>query len=333
MHSLENEKPLPINTPSQLAKQQDLNFSTLAAALLHSPKQSLQPRQLRTKRREFANLLQISISDNPILYYKRIHGQIVVWGFRDDVFLANNLLQSYSKNGCLRDARMLFDKMSERNLITWSSTVSMYSRHGCYEEALAMFSAFLRSCDGNPTEYILASVIRACTQLGGVDQGAQVHGFVVKTGFYQDVYVGTPLIDFYAKNGEMGEARMVFDGLAEKTAVTWTTVITGYVKSGRSEVSLQLFDQMRETDVVPDKYVLSSVLSACSTLEFLDGGKKIHAYVLRRGTEMDVSVSNVLLDFYAKCGKVHTARKLFDQVVVKNIISWTTMIAGYMKIH
>jgi len=314
-----------------IAKQQALNFSTLAAPLLHLQKQSLLPCQLQTKRREFANLLQIPIFDNPILYYKRIHGQIVVCGFRNDVFLANILLRSYSKNGCLHDARMLFDKMSERNLITWSSTVSMYSQHGYNEEALAVFSEFLRSFDEHPNEYILASVIRACTQLGGVDQGAQVHGFVVKTCFYRDVYVGTSLIDFYAKNGEMDGARLLFDSLVEKTAVTWTTIITGYVKSGRSEVSLQLFNQMRENDVAPDKYVLSSVLSACSMLEFLEGGKQIHAYVLRRGTEMDVSVSNVLLDFYAKCGKVHTVRKLFDRVVVKNIISWTTMIAGYMQ--
>ncbi|GLT73277.1 hypothetical protein SLA2020_451480 [Shorea laevis] len=315
----------------EIAKQQALNFSTLAAPLLHSQKQSLPPCQLRTKRREFANLLQIPISDNSILYYKRIHGQVVVWGFQNDVFLANILLHLYSKNGRLHDARMLFDKMSKRNLITWSSTVSMYSQHGYNEEALAVFSEFLRSCDENPNEYILASVIRACTQLGGVDQGAQMHGFVVKTGFYQDVYVGTSLIDFYAKNGQMDEARLLFDSLVEKTPVTWTTIITGYVKSGRSEVSLQLFNQMIEIDFAPDKYVLSSVLSACSMLEFLEGGKQIHAYVLRRGTKMDVSVSNVLLDFYAKCGKVHTARKLFDWVVVKNIISWTTMIVGYMQ--
>lgn len=317
----------------KLAKQQVFNFSTLAAHLLHSEteEESVPHRLLRTRRREFACLLQTPVSDNSILYYKTIHGQILVSGFRNDVYVANILLHSYSKSGLLREARALFDKISDRNLITWSSTVSMYSQHGYSEEALMVFLEFLRSCDENPNEYILASVIRACTQLGGGGQGAQVHGFVVKTGFCQDVYVGTSLIDFYAKNGDMDEARMAFDGLVEKTAVTWTTIITGYVKSGRSEVSLQLFNQMRETHVAPDKYVLSSVLSACSTLEFLEGGKQIHAYVLRRGTEIDVSVTNVLIDFYAKCGKVNTARNLFDKVVFKNIISWTTIIAGYMQ--
>ncbi|KAA8546907.1 hypothetical protein F0562_003336 [Nyssa sinensis] len=194
-----------------------------------------------------------------------------------------------------------------------------------------IFSEFHRSSDENPNEFILASVLRSCTQLAGIEKGTQLHSFVVKTGCDQDLYVGTSLIDFYSKTGDIEEARQVFDDLSVKSAVTWTTIIAGYAKSGRSETSLQLFYQMGETDIVPDRYVLSSVLSACSMLEFLGGGKQIHAYVLRRGTEMDVSVSNVLIDFYVKCGRVKTGRKLFDQMEFKNVISWTTMIAGYMQ--
>ena len=88
---------------------------------------------------------------------------------------------------------------------------------------------------------------------------------------------------------------------------------------------------MLETDVVPDNYVVSSILGACSSLEYIKVGKEIHCYVLRRGTEMDVTVSNVLFDFYMKCGKVKTARSVFDRMKVQNAISWTTMIFGYMQ--
>ncbi|KAJ7956913.1 Pentatricopeptide repeat-containing protein [Quillaja saponaria] len=221
--------------------------------------------------------------------------------------------------------------MSDKNLITWSSMVSMYTQHHYNEEALMIFSQFRRSCSENPNEYILASVIRACTQLGSVNLGAQVHCFALKSGLIQDVYVGTSLVDCYAKQGNIDEARLVFDCLAVKTNVTWTTIITGYAKNGRCELSLKLFNQMRETSLLPDKYVLCSILSACSVLEFLEGGKQIHAYVLRRGTEMDVSLINVLIDFYSKSRKVETGRRLFDQMIDKNLVSWTTMIAGYMQ--
>ncbi|PSS26709.1 Pentatricopeptide repeat-containing protein [Actinidia chinensis var. chinensis] len=320
---------LPLNS---ITNQKALKFSTFVSPSRLPPENPCVPfRRHRSQRYEFAKLLQQPSSGNPILYYKTIHGRIVLSGFGSDTFLANILIRVYSKSGCLFNACQVFDKMSEENLVTWSSMISTYAQHGYYEEALVVFSEFRGSSNEKPNEFILASVISVCTQLGCLEKGTQLHGLVAKTGLDQDVYVGTSLVDFYSKNNEIEKARFIFDDLSLKSVVTWTTIITGYARSGRSDVSLQLFNQMRETDVVPDRYVLSSILSASSMLVFLEGGKQIHAHVLRRGTEMDVSVSNVLIDFYVKCGRVRTGRKLFDQMAVKNVISWTTMISGYMQ--
>ncbi|KNA09392.1 hypothetical protein SOVF_153820 [Spinacia oleracea] len=222
--------------------------------------------------------------------------------------------------------------MPKRNLISWSTMVTAYAQHGFSEEGLRVFSECRRSCVENPNEYVLASVIRACVQLGGFAQGAQVHGFVIRSGLSDNVYVGTSLTEFYVKLGHIVDARMVFDELKEKSLFTWTVMMTGYVRSGRSDVSLMLFYQlMRDSNVVPDRYVLSSVLNACSMLQYLGGGKQIHAYVFKKGMELDVSVMNVLVDFYVKCGSVISGRKLFHQINAKDVISWTTMIAGYMQ--
>uniref|UniRef100_A0A3Q7GZG5 Pentatricopeptide repeat-containing protein n=1 Tax=Solanum lycopersicum TaxID=4081 RepID=A0A3Q7GZG5_SOLLC len=106
--------------------------------------------------------------------------------------------------------------------------------------------------------------------------------------------------------------RRVFDDLLVKSTATLTAIIVACINVGKSEISLQLLRNMLETDVVPDNYVISSILGACSSLEYIKVGKEIHCYVLRRGTEMDVTVSNVLFDFYMKCGKVKTARSDFD---------------------
>lgn len=302
------------------------NFSTLALA--HPPLHLQHSYISHTHKHDFAKLLQMS---NPVVHYKKTHSQLIVSGYASDTYLTNILIGVYGKCDCLDSACKLFDRMSERNLITWSSMISMYSRCGYSEEAIKVFMEFRRSCNENPNEFILASVLRACTQLNGGEFVGQLHCFAAKNGYDKDVYVGTGLIDFYSKNVGVEVARLVFDELVVKSAVTWTAIITGYVKSGQSDVSLKLFSQMKEADVVPDRYVISSVLSACCVLGFLEGGKQTHGYVLRRGTEMDVSVSNVLIDLYVKCGKVSTGRKLFDQMVIRNVISWTTMISGYMQ--
>lgn len=309
--------------------KQAINFAALALSLLPST----DPPEPQSKRRQFANLLQkLPSQTNPILHYKRIHAQLIVSGLESDTFLANILLNYYSRCDHLLDASKLFDEMPEKNLVSWSTLVSMYAQHGYNEKALVLFLGFQKTCDKSPNEFILASVIRACMKLGdGGQMGVQIHNFVFKSGFDQDVYVGTSLVDFYLKNGCIDEARLVFDDLKGKNAVTWTTMITGYMKSGKGKVALQLFRERWKDDVVPDRYVLSSVLSACSVLNFVQGGKQVHCHVLRRGEEMDVSVINVLIDFYSKCGKVKVARRLFDEMVVRNVISWTTMISGYMQ--
>ena len=122
------------------------------------------------------------------------------------------------------------------------------------------------------------------------------------------MYVGTSLIDFYSKGGDVGSVRRVFDDLLVKSTATWTAIIAACVNVGKSEISLQLLRNMLETDVVPDNYVVSNIFGACSSLKYIKRGKEIHCYVLRRGAKMNVTVSNVLIDFYMKCGEVKTAR-------------------------
>ncbi|XP_068637571.1 pentatricopeptide repeat-containing protein At4g39530 [Aristolochia californica] len=292
---------------------------------------SIFARESSEKRREFAHLLQCCISCRPHIDFRSIHGHIVLSGLHSDIFINNLLLNGYSKSGSLSYARGLFDTMPQKNLISWASMISAYNHHGNGEGALVLFYCFRGCSSERANEFILASVLRACCQLKAINQAAQVHAFAIKTSFDSNIYVGTALVDVYSKNGDMEEAKLIFYELPVKNVFTWTTIITGYSQSGDCETSLQLFNQMKDTDFQADRYVLSSVISACSMLGFLDGGKQIHGYVLRSGAEADISVINVLMDFYSKCHKLAIARKIFDHIISKNVISWTTMIAGYMQ--
>ncbi|KAL4589751.1 hypothetical protein LXL04_002661 [Taraxacum kok-saghyz] len=297
-------------------------FSTLISLIINR----------RSQRHELAKLLQSSsATDNPNFYYKSVHSQIIISGSQSDTFLANILINGYSKSDNLTYARTLFDEMPERNISSWSSMISAYTQHGYCEESWMMFLWFQRYSNITPNEYILASIISTATQLMSAVKGYQLHGLVVKTGLDQDVFVGTSVINFYSKVNKIEYAKMIFDDLPIKNAVTWTAIITGYARVGKSEVSLQLLTQMRESGVVPDRFVLSSALSACSVIKFFKGGTQIHGFVLKRVASMDISVNNALVDFYVKCGKVKTGRNVFDHMEFKNVISWTTMISGYMQ--
>ncbi|KAL6839254.1 hypothetical protein ACP4OV_030926 [Aristida adscensionis] len=182
------------------------------------------------------------------------HARAVVSGGLSDLLLANLLLRGYSKLGLLHDARRLFDGMLRRNLVSWSSAISMYAQHGGDDEALVLFAAFRKSSDEVPNEFLLAGVLRACTQSRAVPFGEQVQGIATKLGLNVNVYVGTALINLYAKAGCMDAAIRVFDALPAKNPVTWTAVITGYSQIGQGTVALELFQNMGVEGVQLDRF-------------------------------------------------------------------------------
>ncbi|PVH37441.1 hypothetical protein PAHAL_5G002500 [Panicum hallii] len=276
-------------------------------------------------------LLSCLAGDRLRLLLPAAHARAVVSEGLGNLFLANLLLRGYSKRGLLHDARRLFDGMLHRNLVSWSSAISMYAQHGGDDQALFLFAAFRKSSDEVPNEFLLASVLRACTQSRAVPFGEQVHGTALKLGLDVNLYVGTALINLYAKVAFMDAAMRVFYALPAKNPVTWTAVITGYSQIGQGGHALDLFQKMGVQGVRPDRFVLASAVSACSALAFLQGGRQIHGYAYRSAAGMDASVINALMDLYCKCSRPLVARKLFDHTKNHNLVSWTTMISGYMQ--
>nr|GFA11048.1 pentatricopeptide repeat-containing protein [Tanacetum cinerariifolium] len=103
--------------------------------------------------------------------------------------------------------------------------------------------------------YTFSPLIKACLGSGfvGLDRvGATVHGFVLKLGFGDDGFVGSGLIEFYAGNCEMGDARKVFDEMSVKDVVVWTSLIDGYGKNEdvESASARMVFDEMQRKSVV-----------------------------------------------------------------------------------
>ncbi|CDP10583.1 unnamed protein product [Coffea canephora] len=218
--------------------------------------------------------------------------------------------------------------MSHRNLTTFSTMINaLYKQYELYNEALVVFSEFRRSCGQNPDEFVLGPVIRSCTQLKCVGVGLQLHTSAIRTGLDQNIYIGNCLVEFYWKLVDVEAARLVFDCLLIKSVVTWNSIMTGFAKSGRSEVSLDLFKEMLRTNVVPDKYVISSALRACA----LEQGRQVHAYSLKSNLDSDGFVSNNLIYMYSKCGSLVDARRIFDTMENLDVISYNAIIEGYLR--
>ncbi|KAH7841709.1 hypothetical protein Vadar_033278 [Vaccinium darrowii] len=159
--------------------------------------------------------------------------------------------------------------------------------------------------------------------------GRAVHCHTLVRGYGLDSFVQAVLVAFYAKCGDLRRARKVFDEMNDRTVVAWNSMISGYEQNGFSEEAIGLFHRMRDSGVEFDLATLVSVLAACAQAGALELGYWVHDWIRDSGFSINVVIDSSLINMYAKCGNVRKARKVFDSMTYRNIVSWTAMISGY----
>lgn len=162
-----------------------------------------------------------------------------------------------------------------------------------------------------------------------LSQGTALHDIVVCIGLEDDAYLGNLLISMYGRCGALLDACAVFDRMPAPNIVSWTALITCFVKNGHEEGALQIFKDMKNRGNEPNRVTFLAVLSACTNIGSLSEGRLIHAYVIELGLQSDVAVETSLLNMYNKCNLLEEACIVFDKMNLRNVVAWTSMIAVY----
>ncbi|KAJ1290644.1 hypothetical protein BS78_02G260600 [Paspalum vaginatum] len=166
---------------------------------------------------------------------------------------------------------------------------------------------------------------------------AQIHSRVVTSGLDRDRFVAAGLAASYAAldRAGMAAARRVFDRAPHRDTFLWNVMLRAYACAGppHAQEAVALFARMRASGAPANRYTYTFVVKACAVAGDGAGriGQAVHALAIRAGMEPHVFVANALVAFYAKCGHVATARKVFDGVAEKDVVSWNSMIAGYAQ--
>ncbi|XBJ15378.1 hypothetical protein VPH35_007287 [Triticum aestivum] len=174
-------------------------------------------------------------------------------------------------------ARRVFDRMCQRNVVSWTAMVGGYAENGMFEDAVKAFRA-MWAVDGIlPNRVALISVLSAVEGLMGLAEGKQVHGFAVRMGLYGELSLNNALIDMYAKAGALRYARRVFDDATwRKDVISWGSMVLGYGLHGMGTEAVALFDHMHASGVKPDSIVGLGVLSACCRAGLVLKGLEIY---------------------------------------------------------
>ncbi|KAL9681388.1 hypothetical protein QQ045_013171 [Rhodiola kirilowii] len=252
------------------------------------------------------------------------HADVFKAGVESDVIVSNHVLNMYAKCGKLGCARKVFDKMPERNIVSWSAMISGYEQGGECLMALELFCKLPLV----PTEYVFASAISACADVGMVMCGRQLHGQSLKFGRACFSFVSNSLISMYMRFGWHDDAFLVYSDASECNLVTYNALIKGFAENQQPIVALDLFKHLCRQGLVPDQFSFMGVLCICKDSEFLNLGISLHSLTVKLSLESVSSVGNVIIMMYSGFKMIAEALKAFYSIIQKDIISWNSIIAA-----
>ncbi|XP_021277765.1 pentatricopeptide repeat-containing protein At2g03880, mitochondrial-like [Herrania umbratica] len=177
----------------------------------------------------------------------------------------------------------------------------------------------------------LISVLKFCVAEGCFELGRSYHALIAKIGLDEDGFVGTSLIDMYAKCGDMDSAVALFNQMPHLDVASCNCLISGYASCGLFDEAFSFFMKFDSFGNKPNPYTYSTMLAICGTLSAIEEGKQLHAQVVKMQHLSETAVSNVLLTMYGKCGAMEDAESLFKRLLQRNLISWTAIINGLYK--
>ncbi|CAK9144820.1 unnamed protein product [Ilex paraguariensis] len=260
-----------------------------------------------------------------------VHSLLVTLGLDQSVFFSGILIRKYDKFKDPLASLSVFRRVSPtNNVYLWNTIIRAMTRNGLFSEALNLYTQ-MRKLRVYPDTHTFPSVINACAGLAAFEMGKIVHDHLLQMGFCWDLYIGNALIDMYSRFNELERAQNVFEEIPQRDVVSWNSLISGYSSNGYWAEALEIYHQSRMVGLVPDSFTVSSVLPACGSLVAVEEGERVHGLIETIGIKTDVIVSNGLLSMYFKFDKLMDCWRVFDEMLVRDTVTWNIVICGYSQ--
>ncbi|KAK7256083.1 hypothetical protein RIF29_29517 [Crotalaria pallida] len=245
----------------------------------------------------------------------------------------NTMIDGYTKAGNVESVESLFNQMPARDIISWTSMMSCYSRNKRFSNVIDLFHHMINK-GIIPDEVTMTTVISACAHLGALDFGKEVHLYLMLNGFHFDVFIGSSLVDMYAKCGSIDRSLLVFYKLRNKNLYCWNSVIDGLAAHGYAEEALRMFVEMERKRIQPNAVTFISILTACTHAGFIEEGRRrfmsmIQDYCI----SPQVEHYGCMVDLLSKGGLLEDALQIIRSMAFEpNAFIWGALLNG-CKLH
>ncbi|CAN6719086.1 unnamed protein product [Malus baccata var. baccata] len=259
----------------------------------------------------------------------QFHGYVIKNGLLYDASVQNSILRMYTKLGTINEVEGFFSELDRRDVVSWNICISIFSSRGDVAKVRELFNDMQGKVA--PSVETLTLVISALTKHGILSQGESLHCLAIKRGLCDHV-LQTSLLDLYAKCGELGISDRLFREIPHRNSITWGAMMFGFIQNGWFSEAVGLFREMQALGPEPRAEILRSLVDAFANLGALKLGKQIHGYITRKSLYEDeesyTHLETSIINMYIRCGSLSAARVCFDRMLVKDIVTWTSMIEG-----
>ncbi|KAK8919244.1 Pentatricopeptide repeat-containing protein [Platanthera zijinensis] len=246
-----------------------------------------------------------------------------------DVVSWTAMISCNANAGDMKSSRKLFDMLPSKNVVSWNAIISGYAKNSQFDESLALFQSMLLDGKCLPDEATLVSVVSAITHWGSFEHGMWINLYIKKANLVRTTALGNALIDMFAKCGRIEGSKLVFNQMASRCIITWTTMISGLALNGESSEAVALFDRFCGEGETPDDVIFVAALSACAHGGLVDKGRKIfHRMASEYGIKPRMEHYGCLVDLLGRAGKFEEAVDFIRGMPVDpNVVIWATLLS------
>ncbi|CAA0833109.1 Tetratricopeptide repeat (TPR)-like superfamily protein [Striga hermonthica] len=259
-----------------------------------------------------------------------VHCRAIVFGFCNNVYIGSALVDLYLRMGLTDVALRLFGALKERNLATWNIVLRSLCEAGKSKDFLSIYNEM--KYDGlEPNGLTFCYLIQGCGHGRFLDEGLQLHCFVIKNGFVNlNLFVANALVDFYSACGKLIETKKSFAVIPKEDVVSWNSMVSVCAANGYSFEALEFFNRMQFWGKRPSSCSIAAFLKLSSMAGNLLLGKQIHCYTLKLGFNT-VFVQSALIDMYGKCGDLQCSVGVFNSIGKRTVECCNPLMTSFLK--
>ena len=219
---------------------------------------------------------------------KIMHARIAHDGMEIDVKVASTLINMYGKCGEIEGGKYIFDILPNRNVFCWNTMIGAY------------------------------------VQLGFIKEARELLYSMKQKGITPDKVTLVNILSVYARVGQLEDVQCIFESIPDCNVIYWNAIITELAQQGNDKKVFEYFKQMQLMEITVDEVTFCNVLLSCTNQLNIGLGKRLHIQIVQFGYDMDLYVSNSLINLYGKCGNTDEANSVFRSLLVCDVVTWNT---------